>query len=250
MSEQRYDIYFRGECLDGFDDNQVKQGIAKLFKATPDKVQVLFSGKVVALKKGLDKATAIKFKQALEKAGARIYIKAAAGSQPAAQAKDSTRPAAKPEQPSQPAASGELGVLPTGSDVLTPEERRQYEELDLDLSHIQLQSAFAPVENETTPAPPPPDVSHLSAAEPGSDILEGYQNDDIPLSEPDTSYLSMAEVGADLQELADAMNDESIPLPDTDYITIAEPGADIDPAEKEPAPPPPDVSHISISDPN
>ena len=83
VTEQRYDIFFRGEALEGFAIETVKANVAQLFKASPEKTEQLFSGKVVPLRKDLDKATAAKFKQALDKAGAKIYIKLAAETAPA-----------------------------------------------------------------------------------------------------------------------------------------------------------------------
>ena len=75
MSEQTYDIFFKGEALDGIDINIVKAHFAKLFKADDAKLKQLFSGKVIPLKKNLVKADAAKFQQLFKKAGAKIYIK-------------------------------------------------------------------------------------------------------------------------------------------------------------------------------
>lgn len=44
MTDPKYDIYFRGEVLPSQDDAQVKQSIAKLFKASDAKLAQLFSG--------------------------------------------------------------------------------------------------------------------------------------------------------------------------------------------------------------
>lgn len=246
MSEPRYDIYFRGECLDNKPVDQVKNALTQLFKASPQTVDTLFSGKLVALKKNLDKPGAIKFKQALEKAGARVIVKAAesAGGTAAAPPAATGKPAVATPTPT----NAGLDILPVGSDVLTEAERRHVQAVELDLSHLQLESPFATLEIPHEAPPPAPDVSHLSTAEPGADILEGYRDEGIPVPEPDTSYISLADAGAELQALANAM-EEPIPVPDTSYITVAEVGADIDPTDKPAPPPAPDTSHIRIAEP-
>lgn len=242
MSEPRYDIFFRGECLENFNPEQVQQQVGLLFKASPEKIRQLFSGKVVALRKDIDKATTLKFKQALEKAGARIYIKAAAAAPASTTA--STSPA--PQATNAPTSIA-LNMLPVGSDLLTDDERTHIEAAELDISHIKLVSAFLEPEPIKQPAPPPaPDVSHLTTAEAGADLLEGYHNE-IPVSAPDISHISLAEAGADLASLIAEM-DAPLPLPDIEHITLADVGADIDPSEKPAPPPAPDVSYIQLTE--
>src|SRR5690554_830757 len=242
MSTPHYDIYFRGECLEGFDAEHVKRQLALLFKASPEKMQLLFSGKVVALRKGLDKAGAIKFKQILEKAGAKIYIKAIDA---ASAGEEKPKPAQSPSV-AKADASVKLDVLPVGSDVLSEAERTAFIEADIDISHINLTSTFDAIESQEKPQPPAPDVSHLSAADVGADILEGFRGEAIPLPETDISHITLAEAGADLLLAAEEL-DASVE-PRTEHLSLAEVGADIDPNPKAEPPPAPDVSHIKLDD--
>lgn len=242
MSEQRYDIFFRGECLDGHSPESVQQAVGQLFKAGPDKTRQLFSGKILALKRNLDKPSAIKFKKALESAGAKIYIKAAATADQQSLHDQATRQTGEQKQ------HGGLDILPVGSDVLAADERRQIESIDIDLSHLQLESPFSATVIDREPPPPAPDTSHLTAAEVGIDIFEGYEREELDVEAPDTSHISLAEAGEDLQRLVAELEAATPPAPETDHISLAEPGVDIDPSEKTPPPPPPDVSHIKINE--
>lgn len=245
MSTPHYDIYFRGECLEGFDAEHVKRQLALLFKASPEKMQLLFSGKVVALRKGLDKAGAIKFKQILEKAGAKIYIKAMNADSAASAGEEKPKPAQSPNV-AKADASAKLDVLPVGSDVLSEAERTAFIEAYIDISHINLTSTFDAIESQEKPQPPAPDVSHLSAADVGADILEGFRGEAIPLPETDISHITLAEAGADLLLAAEEL-DASVE-PRTEHLSLAEVGADIDPNPKAEPPPAPDVSHIKLDD--
>ena len=69
--DPQYDIYFAWEMLDGHEPAAVRAGLGKLFKADDATLDKLFSGKRLLIKRGCDKATALKYKQAMEKAGAR-----------------------------------------------------------------------------------------------------------------------------------------------------------------------------------
>lgn len=273
MSGQHYDIFFRGEVLDGFTIDQVKTGIAQLFKASPEKIEQLFSGKVVALRKGLDKPGALKFKQALENAGARIYVKLAAEESPTeTTAKPSPKAAQTTTQPAQAASQSSpktaaappttptpttttaseaisatpLDILPAGSDLLIQAERKKDEEARIDTSQIRLASLFDTFKAPTEPPPPAPDVSHLSTAAVGADVLEGYRNNTPPPPAPEVGHISLAAAGADVLE---GYRNATPPpaAPDVDHISLAEVGADIDPAKKKAPPPAPDVSHIKLA---
>ena len=90
------------------------------------------------------------------------------------------------------------------------------------------------------------DVSDLSAAPVGADVLENP-----PVVEPQTiddiSNITMAEVGADVLENPPVV--EAQPIGDISNITMAEPGVDIienpQPEEKAPVP---DTSDLSVKE--
>jgi hypothetical protein len=75
MSE-KFSVVLTGKLADGFELPRVKSNIAQVFKLAPEKVEKLFRGKPVALKRGVDKAQAMKLRNALARAGALGLIKA------------------------------------------------------------------------------------------------------------------------------------------------------------------------------
>jgi hypothetical protein len=270
MSEQHYDIFFRGEVLDGFELDAVKTQVGQLFKAPPEKVEQLFSGKVIPLKKDLDKATAAKFKQALEKAGAKIYIKLAAESAPVSAAKPVPPAAAITSSPQAPALAIQVAViaednaplpvaeatisdetptefiiLPPGSDVLRKDERTVIEPVKVDISGIRMASVFDQPEIDKVPPPRAPDVSHLSTAAVGADILAGVKKEPPPPA-PAVDHISIAEGDFNLSELVEKV--PVPPAPDVSHISTAAPGSDIlEGVKKAPVPQAPDVSHIRLA---
>jgi hypothetical protein len=83
MSNQEFDIIFRGDIVFGHQLADVKLRLQQLFKADAAKVDALFSGRPVPLKRGLDLASAEKYKEALTRAGAQVDVVAAGETKPA-----------------------------------------------------------------------------------------------------------------------------------------------------------------------
>ena len=150
--EPLYNIYYAGEVLAGFDPVQVRRSLGALFKAGDATLDKLFSGSAQLVKRECDKATALKYKQAMEKVGAKPLIKAlkqpAASPAPAA-AKPQTaaeriaalaaapdmgdyQPNAASSPPAEPAGSdSDLDLEPAGTEVLKPEERSEQVVVDI-----------------------------------------------------------------------------------------------------------------------
>ena len=82
-----YDVCFAGEVFQGQDLDTVKLKFAKLFKADDATLDKLFSGKTQLLKRGCDRETALKYKKAVEQAGAKPVIRTSAQT-PAAESPD------------------------------------------------------------------------------------------------------------------------------------------------------------------
>ncbi len=72
MAEQQFAIVFRGRLLAGADPAQVRANFVKLFNIDAARVEQMFSGQPVIIKKGLDLLGADKYKAALAKAGAMV----------------------------------------------------------------------------------------------------------------------------------------------------------------------------------
>ncbi|NOY63168.1 MAG: hypothetical protein GXP10_08480 [Gammaproteobacteria bacterium] len=75
MDHDQYEVVFRGVITEGKNVEEVKLGIARLFKVDAAKVSHLFSGQHYTIKRGIDKQTALKYKAAMLNAGALCYIK-------------------------------------------------------------------------------------------------------------------------------------------------------------------------------
>ncbi len=218
MADPKYDIYFRGEILAGADEANAKAAVAKIFKADAAKLAVLFSGKVNSIKKAVDKTTAAKYQQAFKQAGAKLVITLAKEEQvsiPVNSSKATTQPSIVNKQESM-NSEGNWDVLPTGSDLLKPDERLNIPDADIDTSGIKVVSPFAEVEVVEKIVPPAPDTSHITVADVGEDM------------NPER-VAPIADLELDLSS-----------------FTVAEPGAELTDKKEKPAPLAPDTSHIKL----
>ena len=71
---QCFEIAFSGELVEGARVEVVKANLAKLFQADEQRIALLFSGRRVVIKSGLDAAGAEKYRMTLERAGARVEV--------------------------------------------------------------------------------------------------------------------------------------------------------------------------------
>lgn len=72
--EQKYNVVYAGAIGQGFDENQVKSCFVAQLKIPEDKVDQLFSGKRITLKKSLSKQKAELWQQKLLKIGAETAV--------------------------------------------------------------------------------------------------------------------------------------------------------------------------------
>lgn len=73
MTEARFKIVFNGELMPDMAPDTVKDNLAQLFKSSRDKIEALFSGARVPIKRDLAESEADKYMAALQRAGARVY---------------------------------------------------------------------------------------------------------------------------------------------------------------------------------
>ncbi len=259
--EPLYNIYYAGELLPGHELATTREQLGKLFKAGDETLDKLFSGKPQLLKRECDKATAVKYQQAMEKAGAKPTIKAAHSAE---QTAPSASPASAPppaQGKAQTAAEriAALAAAPdlqqyksddTGSDSPGPNDSREPND---STGHNARQDS--PTENAST----------LDIEAPGADVLKPEERakpveTDIdtsaldldlsgerlseepppPPSAPDTSSLSMGEVGEDIPTLAPT--DQPLD-PDTSGIDLSPEGTDF----SDCAPPEPEPVNVDLS---
>jgi hypothetical protein len=256
--EARYNVYFAGQLRAGHDLASVRDQLARLFKADTATLDKLFSGKPQLVKRDCDKATALKYQQAMEQAGAVPIIKslaqpaeseaeseaAAAPGKPVSMAERIAALAAAPDityphqagketgpdsaqirQSAQPdeADAGGIRLAPAGTAVLLPQERPAPAISNVTPPDLEIFASGRRL-SEPRPEPPPaPDTSHLSAGEAG-ELLPNLASAMTPLA-PDTSAISLAPNGTDLTDCAAP---QARP-PDIDLsgLALAPAGADV-----------------------
>lgn len=117
MSDTEFDIIFRGDIVIGQQLADVKARLQQLFKADAARIEQLFSGRPVPVKRKVSAAEAEKYRAVLLKAGARVDV----------------RPTA-----AQPSPGSSLTLAPVGVLLLRPSERQAVETVEIDTDAISL----------------------------------------------------------------------------------------------------------------
>jgi hypothetical protein len=150
--EDRYRLVYRGEVLDGEHRAVVKKRLAGLLKVEGERLDALFSGDVVVIRREADRETAAKFEAAFKQAGARLRVATVADADRVGQAE-----ATPPE-------SG-WTLRPQTGNLVDATEHARAAPVAVDVSHLSI----APLAPWTSPefraVTPPPDTAHLSLAE-------------------------------------------------------------------------------------
>ncbi len=244
MNEERYDLVFSGELVPGFDLVQVKKNLQQLFRLDETKVNALFSGKAIPLKKGVDADAANKYRVAMKKAGARVdlvLVSEASNTAPVKSQSPSSIPS--PPQPANPAAK-ETGLTTVlGAQPLPPKTARpKIEAPDFGLS---APGAELLRPNERVEAEPVlVDISHLSVAPQEGNLVKEDEFEILPGIAVTVPDLDVAAVGADLLKPGERENIQPLQL-DLSHLTLGKVGERLGPAAP-PAPPPPNVDHLKL----
>lgn len=174
-------VIFSGELLPGQSADLVRQRIGQLFRVDGERLDQLFSGRRMVIKQGLDAEAAEKYRQAIERAGARCLIEAL----------EPQTDAPAPAAAAKPAGSAAVAAAASG-------ERLQVTPRD------EYMAAFAHV-----------DAPALDVAPAGADMQDEYV-EPVPLP-LDLSAFSVAPVGADMGELPRPQADK---VPSTDHLSL------------------------------
>jgi hypothetical protein len=221
MSEKLYQIVVTGELVDGTYLPVVKAKLAALFNSPAEKLDPLFSGKRLVIKKGLAEEAAQKYVTAVQNAGLRCIAEAM------------TMEA--PRVPVGEMAAG-MSVAPIGTTLIDPPAVTAPA---IDISAYSV----APVGETLIEAPAAPvveiDISAFSVAPVGGNLVEH-----IPPEAPsiDTSALSVAPPGTQLAEPTIVAQ----PAINIGALDLAPVGSDMGQAKSEDAPPPPDTRHLTL----
>ena len=262
--EERYRLVFRGEVLDGQHAAVVKKKLAQALGIKEEaKVEHLFSGKAVVIRKDSDTKTAAKFQAAFKNSGARLRVMPVVLSMEELEAKEAAdqakaeqdrlereRAAALAAMPNQADFddTSAWALMPAGSPVLADEEREEVEPAEVATDHLRLETttSFGVVEAEEEAEPveiqaPDFDVAAVGAViGPAADADTADASD--LLAEVD---FSVAEPGVELVQPSPPV-EVPVELLESEF-DLAEPGADMGEDTEEQIPPPaPDVSHLEM----
>jgi hypothetical protein len=253
MDQPLYDIYFTGELVEGIDANTAKTNLANLFKTSPESVAKLFNGKPQALKRGVDKTEALKYKTALHKAGLLVAFKAhqttstseSVENHSSTQHQDSySETSASVATANHRNETADWSIAAVGSNLLNDNERASVKAIAIDTSNIKLVSVFSNPEPEPKAVPPAPNTSHLTLAAAGENLL--VDKPPVPAPTLNLDNLSLAPPGTELEQL----HNDIAPLnPDISALSLAAAGTDILEGQvKKTPPPPPNTEHLSVVD--
>lgn len=161
-----FEVVFHGQVRPGVDTVQARTRIGQLFQVDERQLDMLFSGRRIVIKQGLDEAAADKYRQAIERAGALCDV----------------QPGSAPVTPV--AAPAEKGPVPRDEfmaafvDVQAPalplaelgadmqDSYAEHAPLNLDLSAFSLAPAGSDLEQLPGPrAQSVPDTGHLRLAD-------------------------------------------------------------------------------------
>jgi hypothetical protein len=124
MDTKTYNVIFEGQLSGDKDIADVKRQLAALFKMNATQVEALFTGKPVAIKRGVDADTAKKYAAAFKNAGAICKIAEADNGSDSTSGKpaQSTAPTSTPSKTSTGGTSNALNELPedrrAGKDIV------------------------------------------------------------------------------------------------------------------------------------
>ncbi len=250
--DTQYNVYFAGEILPGHSADSVRANLGKLFNANEATLDALFSGELQPVKKRCDKATAIKYKQAMERAGARPVIKRTAQGAPGGAPEASTPTRAER------IAAAAAGKSPQRSNEESPqrseESPQRGEESPQRSGESPQRSAESPQRSAESPQhsesaqhkqnqAAPDAAGTVSLAEPGSEVLRPEERQAFTPQDIDTSSMTLGAAGETLSEITP----EAASPPDVSHLQMGEVGDDIPNLPRHGEELEPDTSAISLA---
>ena len=181
-----YEIAFAGQVVPGAPLEQVKANLARLFQADEQRIALLFSGRRVVIKSGLDAAGAEKYRATMERAGALAIVQALQVEEVEMAPPPAPAPAPAPAaQAAAPARSG-------GSTRVIPRDEYMAAFGDVEAPDFGIAPVGADLQDAKAEAPAPAvDLSQFSLAPVGSDMGQAKAAPSAP--PPDTSHLKLQE---------------------------------------------------------
>lgn len=222
----KYRLIFRGEILEGQHRAVVKRRLAEALKLDEARLETLFSGKPVVLKRDVDRKTAARYQAVFKKAGGQLRVKA---EQP--QGGETPPPAQEPAR-----SSGAPPVTPPIAEA--PGNTTWHAAIDA--PDFEVQSAYFSTPDEPRPEIEAPD---FPVADVGSNMADKVEVQASVVAEVN---FDLAEAGADL--LTEGTKAVVVDVGSLDF-DLAEVGADLGPGSHKETAAAPDVSHLAIIEP-
>ena len=196
MSEPTFQIVFRGKILGGFDREQVKANLMRLFRSDGERIEALLAAPKTVLKAGLARDAAARYQDALRQAGIMVAVigEGPVVSEIPAPAASVPPPVTPVEPPPVPAPPPGLTLAEAGAQLLPPQVRPRAE---FDTSALSLAAVGAVLADQRPPPRPEFNLSGIDLAPVGDPI------DLTPRPPPlaiDTSALSVVEVPAAVEK--------------------------------------------------
>ncbi len=282
MAEDLFNIVFKGELVRSFEIDTVKKNLGQLFKIDGAKVDALFSGRAVVLKRNLNFENANKYRVAIKKAGARVDVEPVSAEKTAAA--ETPKPKTQPSSGQGKAVFGERSPQSQESAQVASVQKEESSSQPKERSAAPAAAGAASAQpavatpNEGNPMAAASahveDNSGFSLADVGSDVLSASERKEEVVADVDVSSLSVKDEGGDLlnedekreyetliidlsaldvsPQEGNLVSEDEIERPapvkvDVSQLSMGEPGENLEPP-KPPAPPPPDTSNIKLSE--
>ncbi|MEJ2574395.1 MAG: hypothetical protein P8164_12530 [Gammaproteobacteria bacterium] len=202
MSDKTYQIVVAGELVDGTNLPEVKAKLAALFKTPAERLDPLFSGKRVVIKKGLAADIAGKYVAAVRSAGLQCRAEEIVAEGEAQQ-----------PSPGPTAAAPGISLAPVGVTIIEPPAVTVPK---FDVSAYSMAPA-----GETLIEPPAIpaldiDISALNM-DPVGDGTQLVEAERVAPAVIDTANLNLAPAGSDVGEMK---REEGPPPPDTSHLNL------------------------------
>lgn len=230
MSE-RYRLVFRGEVLEGQHKAVVKQRLGVALKVDGARLEAMFTGKAVTIRKDADTDTAARFQIAFKRAGARLRVLPVALEE---------APAVEPK--SSPPSEGGYRLAPAGA--LMAEQRPAAPPTVVATDHLSLAAPGTALSAPRSYTATVPDVSHLTVAALGADLRSPAQTrlaETAPIAAP---TWEVARAGVDLIPRSPPV-ETPVGLAQVEF-ELAPPGTMLVDADDAAPPAPPDTSHLRL----
>lgn len=275
-----FNVVFAGEIAGRADPAVVRANVGKLFNASEAVLDKLFSGQPVAIKKMVDRATAMQLRARLKQVGAEARIvqvdeqgRPLAAPAPASPAAAAPAPARATAPSSAPAPGAAPSVRPTPAPAPSGPAAAPAAAGSM-ASRLQAMAASAPAAPSPAPAaagaaapagdwgikpvgtrlsdpppppPPAPDTSALSLAKASGNLVAP---EELPRPAPvqvDISGLSMAAAGTEV--LREDERVEVVPVQvDISALSMAAAGTELEELREHRPPVNPDISYLKLAE--